>query len=238
MKKWKAVLFVMSGIVIGAMVASFWIMQIMAAATNFDRLVLGSANYGEDPSTTSDIVLQNDETITNYTDGTIGFGSATVSTTGDVTAGTSLTLGAQAHKEYVTKVTLTTAQVLALYTTPISLVATPGANKAIIFLDALILVDYVSAAYDGVDAAEDLIISYTDGSGEVVAEIETTGFIDQATDQLRYVTPSAGADGANNAYIVPVSNAAMVISLLAGNIATGNSPIDIVIHYKVVATDL
>ena len=238
MKKWKAIAYVLSGIVIGAMVASFWIMQIMAAATNFDRLVLGSANYGEDPSTTSDIVLQNDEVITNYTDGTVGFGSATVSTTGDVTAGTSLTLGAQAHKEYVTKITLTTAQVLALYTTPISLVATPGANKAIIFLDALMLLDYVSAAYDGVHADEDLIISYTNGSGEVVATIETTGFVDQVNDELRYVTPSAGADAADNGYIIPVSNAALVISLKTGNIATGNSPIDIVIHYKVVATDL
>lgn len=54
-------------------------------ATNFDRIVLGSANYSEDPNTTADITLQNDEYISNATDGTISFGSANVLTTGSIT---------------------------------------------------------------------------------------------------------------------------------------------------------
>ena len=53
-------------------------------ASNFARIVLGTANYGTDPSTTADIVLQNDETISNYTDGTIDFGAANLATTGTI----------------------------------------------------------------------------------------------------------------------------------------------------------
>jgi hypothetical protein len=43
-------------------------------ASNYDRLVLGVNNFGEDPSPTSDIVLQNDEVISNSTDGTVIIG--------------------------------------------------------------------------------------------------------------------------------------------------------------------
>lgn len=53
-------------------------------ATNFDRIVLGSGNYGEDPNTTADITFQNDEYITNSTDGTLDFGAANLTTTGAI----------------------------------------------------------------------------------------------------------------------------------------------------------
>ena len=48
---------------------------VAAGVTNFDRLVLGSANYGEDPNTTADITFQNDEYISNSTDGELNFGA-------------------------------------------------------------------------------------------------------------------------------------------------------------------
>src|SRR5690606_32988191 len=60
---------------------------LLAASTNFDRLVLGSGNYGEDPNPTADITLQNDEYISNYTDGTIDFGAAILATTGAINGG-------------------------------------------------------------------------------------------------------------------------------------------------------
>lgn len=56
-------------------------------ATNFDRLVLGEANYGEDPNTTADITGQNDEYISNYTNGTWNFGAANLLTTGTINTG-------------------------------------------------------------------------------------------------------------------------------------------------------
>ena len=54
-----------------------------AGVTNFDRLVLGSGNFGTDPNSTADITFQNDEYISNATDGTLDFGAATLSTTGN-----------------------------------------------------------------------------------------------------------------------------------------------------------
>lgn len=55
-------------------------------ATNFDRIVLGSSNYETDPNSTADITLQNDEFISNASDGAISFGAANLSTTGTLAA--------------------------------------------------------------------------------------------------------------------------------------------------------
>lgn len=204
----------------------------LAAATNLDRLVLGSDNYGTDPNPTADITLQYDEYITNATDGTIDFGAADLITTG------TFTYGAGAHKEYTDTVTLTAAQVKLLYTTPITLIAAPGAGYAIQFLDALLFLDHGGTDYTGVAAGEDLTISYTNAAGEAVALIETDPFMIASADAWRYCTPSGSADNADNAYIIPVANALLCIHMLVGNIATGDSPLKLAIHYKVVPTVL
>jgi len=70
---------------------------VLAASTNFDRLVLGSGNYGEDPNPTADITLQNDEYISNYIDGTIDFGAANLLTTGTLGAGAATLTSISAH---------------------------------------------------------------------------------------------------------------------------------------------
>lgn len=132
-------------------------------------------------------------------------------------------------------VTITTGQLLALNATPQSLVAAPGANKAIVFKGALIMLDYNSAAYAGIAAGEDLLISYTDGSGVEVGRCETTGFLDQTADKIRWVVPQAAA-GAAVSDITPVANAALVISLLTAEIITGDSPLKIRVYYRVVPT--
>lgn len=59
-----------------------------SGATNFTRIVLGSSNYASDPAPTADIVLQNDEYISNSSDGTINFGAANLTTTGNVSGAT------------------------------------------------------------------------------------------------------------------------------------------------------
>jgi hypothetical protein len=61
--------------------------------TNFERLVLGSANYGQDPNPTADITGQNDEQISNYTNGRWDFGSANILTTGTIGGGASTLTG-------------------------------------------------------------------------------------------------------------------------------------------------
>ena len=50
-------------------------------------------------------------------------------------------------------------------------------------------------AYAGIAAGEDLSVKYTDESGAEVAQCESTGFLDQATRQIRWARPHAAAAG-------------------------------------------
>lgn len=90
------------GFLTGLILFVFFVV-VFAAATNFDRLVLGSGNYGTDPNTTADITFQNDEYISNSTDGRLDAGAANLLTTGTigggVITGTGFTIGAAAITE-------------------------------------------------------------------------------------------------------------------------------------------
>lgn len=130
----------------------------------------------------------------------------------------------------IATVTVSTAELLALNTTPKTLLAAPGANKAIIVAGAFLWLDYNSTAYDGIAAGEDLAIRYTNGSGQLVATIEATGFLDATADAIRYVYPIS------TAAITPVANAAVVLFMETGNIATGNSPLKVRLNYRIVDT--
>lgn len=104
------------------------------------------------------------------------------------------------------EVALTNAQVLALRATPIALVAAPGAGKVIEFVSAEFIFDY-TAAYT--EDADNLAVKYTDGSGaKASADLETTGFLDATSDQLRNLIAIGG--------VVQVANAALVLHNLGG----------------------
>lgn len=132
-------------------------------------------------------------------------------------------------------VTITSAQLLALFATPQTLVAAPGANKAIIF-DGALLYKPAGTAYAGIAAGEDLSFKYTDASGLEVAECEATGFLDQATAQTRWVNAFRAASGISS--ITPVANAALVLHMLTGEITTGDSDLLLQVHYRIVPTVL
>lgn len=125
-------------------------------------------------------------------------------------------------------VTVATGELLALFATPKQLVAAPGAGKALILIDAQFSLVYNSAAYAGIAAGEDLQISYTNGAGVKVADVETTGFLDATANAYRHVYPLA--DTAK----IPAANAALVLSLLSGEITTGNSPLKVRVRYRTV----
>jgi hypothetical protein len=124
-------------------------------------------------------------------------------------------------------VTISSAELLALHTTPKTLVAAPGANKALVFEHAEFFLDYNSAAYAGIAAGDDLNIRYTDGSGVIAGTLETTGFLDQTADKYALVRALT-----SSSLILPV-NAALVGSL-AGAVITGNSPLGVRVHYSVI----
>lgn len=133
-------------------------------------------------------------------------------------------------------VTVSSAELLALNATPKELVAAPGANLFVSVWSVYIALDYNTTAYDGIAATEDLTIAYTNGSGaDAAPPIEATGFLDQSADTQRvtYATGAVVAGGAATAAIAPVSNAAVVLSMDVGEIATGDSPLDVRICYAI-----
>lgn len=128
-------------------------------------------------------------------------------------------------------VLVSSAEILALNATPKALVPAPGANFALVFEGAVIHKP-AGTAYAGIAAGEDLSVKYTDGSGTEVAECETTGFLDQATAQTRYVRPHNAASAISS--LTPTANAALVLHMLTGEITTGNSPLHVRVFYRIV----
>lgn len=130
-----------------------------------------------------------------------------------------------------TDVVLSTGELLALYTTPKSLVAAQGAGTVVEFVSALLNYDYNSIVYT-IGTAGDLQVKYTDGSGaEASSTRACTGFIDQGTDQLSLIEKVGGT-------VVPVANAALVLTCATANPTAGDSPINIRVTYKVHQTGL
>lgn len=125
---------------------------------------------------------------------------------------------------------VTSAQLLAMFATPVEIVPAPGSGLALIF-DGISVYKPAGVAYAGIAAGEDLTVKYTNQAGLEVAELETTGFLDQATAQHRYAGGFRAASGI--ASITPVANAALVLALLVGEITTGDQPLHVRTFYRI-----
>ena len=156
-------------------------------------------------------------------------GNMAVRPTNFVAAGVWLkvTTDPEEHGAGVVEVTISTAELLALFTTAIEIVPTPGAGKAIIPTLIELFLDYATTDYDGVAAGEDLSVKFTDKTGDEIAQVEATGFLDASADAKRVKTMP-------EALLTPVFNAPLVLHMLVGNIATGDSPLKVRTHYKVI----
>lgn len=165
-------------------------------------------------------------------------GNLRVSTT-EPTAFTDGSILSSADATQQVDVTLTSAQLLALNATPISVLAAPGANKAYIIL-GVVATKIAGTAYAGIDVNEDITLKYTNGSGATLCTIETTGFLDQTTAQSRHSYPSSWTTNAASALlaITPVANAAVVAYMTTAEITTGDTDLKLRIYYKVIPTVL
>lgn len=130
-------------------------------------------------------------------------------------------------------VSMTSAQVKALATTPIQLVAAPGAGKAIKFMNASLKLVY-GGSNGFTEAGDNLGIKYTDASGVQVSQtVECTGFIDQTASTY------TNAEAAINAIVAAsaAENQALVLDNLgsnfAGNAANDNT-LEVSVLYRVV----
>lgn len=128
------------------------------------------------------------------------------------------------------EVSITPAQLKACRTTPIELVAAPGAGYVNEFLDAFFIYDY-EAAYT--ETADNLVARFTNGSGAIASTtLETTGLLDATSDQIR-TFKQITTD------ITPVANSAIVLHNTGdGEFGGTGSPVRIKVAYRVHATGL
>jgi hypothetical protein len=132
--------------------------------------------------------------------------------------------------QYAT-VEISSAEILALFTTPKTLVAAPGAGKVLDFISLLLAYDYGTVVYT-IGTATNLQVKYTDAAGAAVSTTQAvTGMLDQATDQLRALDKL-------EASVTPVVNAALVLTLAVANVTLGDGMIHAKVAYRVNPTGL
>lgn len=127
------------------------------------------------------------------------------------------------------EVSISIAEMKALRATPKAIAPAPGAGKVALMLGAAIVYDY-AAAYT--ETADNLVFRYTNGSGAACSDVvETTGFLDQTTDQIRNAVPVKDVALASNAAIVLHNNGDTEFG------GTG-SPVRVRMAYLVISTGL
>ena len=125
-------------------------------------------------------------------------------------------------------VALTNADIKALRATPKTLVAAPGTGKVIEFLSAVLMLKAGTNVLT--EATANLAVRYKDGSGVQVSQtIETTGFIDQAADQITYGLQKLDPITARSA----CENQPLVLHNLGAGEIAGNAANDATMKVKV-----
>jgi hypothetical protein len=118
-----------------------------------------------------------------------------------------------------TRKVITSAQYLALFTTPIAIVPAARAGWANVLVGAVVHKP-AGTAYAG---ANNLVIKYTDGAGLEVSQLAVAGFHDSTAVQTRWMKPHTAASGANTTAIIAA--APLVAQILVANPTVGDSSI-------------
>lgn len=122
-------------------------------------------------------------------------------------------------------VTVATGAVLTLNSTPVELVAAPGAGKVILIEEITCKLVFNSAAYTGSNPLE---IRYTNGSGAKVSADLSSAFLNSSSG-TNYATVKSVVT-----QLTPVANAAVVVSVPSANPGAGNSPLVFKVKYRIV----
>jgi hypothetical protein len=127
------------------------------------------------------------------------------------------------------EITVTSAEILALFTTPKELVATPGTRYVHEFISAVLFLDHGGTDYT---TRGDLTIGENDGSGTTLSDtLDAADFVQASADAIRTMQVISTE-------IALSAGAALVLCCATGNPAAGNSPIRVNIAYRTHATGL
>ena len=118
-------------------------------------------------------------------------------------------------------VKITSAEILALYTTPKELVPAPGAGKVLEFVGAIFFLDFNSAAYTTRG-----ILTVKQGTTAVSDAVAAAALVQQADDCYEQCYPLAVETELT-------ANSALNLYCDTGNPVTGDSPIYVSISYIV-----
>jgi len=116
--------------------------------------------------------------------------SGTATITGALTTTAGLSAGGAADSFLLTDtVTISNAEIITLRASPKQLVAAPGAGKFLELVSVVLILDYGSEVLT--ESADNLVVEYGTSGADATGAIESTGFIDQAADQMN-ITLGAG----------------------------------------------
>ena len=128
-------------------------------------------------------------------------------------------------KVFTTKVSLTSAQILALYTTPIQLLPAPGAGLVYEILAVTGRINFLTAAY-ATHTELDIIDATT---GNAIFK-ETSALLTATSTTVSEMPVNVNA----NAGVIKTANGAIKASVPVGNPATGGGSVDLYLTYKIV----
>lgn len=137
---------------------------------------------------------------------------------------TGLKVDAQARVEGVQRTTLTALQVRTLDATPIEIVAAPGATWVTV-VSRIVVSKAAGDAFGGIAGGEDLTFQYETAAVKVVGDMETTGFLDATTAEIRIARPLLAASGLDSIDLTDALDEAIEISLLVGPVTLGSEVI-------------
>lgn len=131
-----------------------------------------------------------------------------------------------------TSVSLTKANILAMNGTPVTLVAAPGAGKALRFKSATLIYDFATAAYGG---GGDVTIRYGGGGTTLSSTVSAANSFGAAADKITTMEALDTAAG-----IAVSANTALVITNATGAFtdAPSNGTGRVVLEYEVITTRL
>jgi hypothetical protein len=119
-------------------------------------------------------------------------------------------------------VTLTAAQVIAMFTTPVQIVPSAGAGKVVQFVDAVNYLDAGATPFSGGGT-----VRFQNGTGTILSSTAAATTITSATDVVATIPSSSTTS-------LLAANEGIFISNASGVFAAGDGTLKVTVNYRVI----